>query len=95
MEMTLVNTVKMFSFQKALLLFVAVGFQPAEGAFSLSSFFVWCQTNLHFVWHVVHISFYSPSAERHLYKLWGYLEIVLIIAYVFIEIKRALHFFFN
>ena len=53
--MTLVNTVKMFSFQKALLLFVAVGFQPAEGAFSLFSFFLWCQTNLNFVWHVVNI----------------------------------------
>ena len=32
--MTLVNMVKTFSFQKALLLFVAVGFQPVEVAFS-------------------------------------------------------------
>ena len=53
--MTLVNMVKTFSFQKALLLFVAVGFQPAEGAFSLFSFFLWCQTNLNCVWHVVNI----------------------------------------
>lgn len=50
--MTLVNTVKTFSFQKALLLFVAVGFQHAEVA---ASFFLWCQINLNFVWHVVNI----------------------------------------
>lgn len=39
METTLVNTVETFFFQKALLLFVAVGFQDADGAFSLLSLF--------------------------------------------------------
>lgn len=50
--MTLVNTVKTFSFQKALFLFVAVGFRHAKVAWS---FFLWCQINLNFVWHVVNI----------------------------------------